>query len=634
MFGIRISVERICNYLASFLTSRAIIFTLEIPRFIGISLFNEQFLSIMLGLSILIAFMRSGFIANGNMFWRYGSLITGLAGLACCLVISVIYPALFSEMIFKPWYGIFLSIILILCVLEGTRRQIGVILVAVIVAFILYALFSSHIPGIFNGRSIDLIRLFIYLGVDSNAIFGSPLLVTCTIVISFVFMGQIMSAGSAGDFFRDFALSLLGKHRGGAGKVSIFSSLLFGTISGSAVGNVVSTGVLTIKIMKNGGFSARNAGAIEAVASTGGQLVPPVMGATAFLIAEFLQVSYGAVALAAIVPAALYFFSLWITIDCEAARDGLKTIPPDQIPRICDVIKKGWHVPIPMFLLAFSLFVLNYSPQISAIIAAVAFAVLDLMFGYGEKRTKISDLRVAFPNTGQSVVELVLVAAAAGIIIGVLSITGLGFTITIQLTEVANNSIILLLILTATGSIILGAGMPTIAIYVLLATLMGSALEQSGIDPIAAHLFIMYFGMLSMITPPVALASFAAATIARAPMFSTALASMRIGWTAYFIPFVFVYEPGLLLRGDISKIIIIIIIATAGVYSVTSGLSGWFLGKIDFARRTLLVLGGLALLFPAHTTTFGLTLNVFGGIVFVVLLIEALLTWKVSNHIN
>jgi TRAP transporter 4TM/12TM fusion protein len=381
-------------------------------------------------------------------------------------------------------------------------------------------------------------------------------------------------------------------------KIAVLASGLFGSISGSAVANVVGTGVVTIPMIKRDGYPAHKAGAIEAVASTGGQLMPPVMGASAFLMAEFLAIPYSQIVMAALLPAILYYVALFIQADLEAAKLGIKRVPESEIPAR-RTVAVGLHFIIAFAVLIYLLFWMRFQPERAALWSALALCGTAMIIGYRGVRPSIGALFGSLAKTGHGVVEIILISAASGIVIGVLNITGLSFNLTYALVQVGGGSAILLLGLSAIVCIILGMGLPTLGVYVLLAALVAPALIEVGIEPIAAHLYVLYFGMMSMITPPIALAAFAAAAIAKAPAMATGWAAMRFGWAAYVIPVLFVFSPSLILIGEPGEITFAVVTAVLGVWLVSAGLAGYFVDRLSLIKRGLFVFTGLMALVPA-----------------------------------
>jgi TRAP transporter 4TM/12TM fusion protein len=536
------------------------------------------------------------------------------------IYIAINYPRFSEFPTGFPISGVVVAFVVILLLLEGLRRTSGMGITLVAFGFILLALVSHLLPGTMTGRQVNLDRLFYYLTWDSTAILGMPLKIIATIVVSFMMFGEALSLTGGASFFTDFAMVAMGKYRGGPAKISVLSSALFGTISGSAVANVVADGIVTIPLMKQSGYRPHVAAAIESVASTGGQLMPPVMGVAAFLMAEFLQIRYAEVCIAAIVPSLLYYGALFIEADLEAGRLGLSRIPQEEIPPTLPVLKNGWFFSVPFMILIVGIFWLNYAVEACALYAALIVVVLSLIFGYKGKRLPLKGALEVLRATGTRVLQIYMIGAAAGIVIGVLNISGLGFGLTISLIHAAGGSLILLLLLAAAVCIILGMGMPTGAVYILVATLVAPALIQMKIAPMAAHLFLLFYGVLSAITPPVAVAAFAAAALGGADPMRTGYAAMRFGWMAFVIPFLFVFSGTLLLRGNLFYIIIDVVTAIGGIWFVSAAVIGYTTRIIGLLYRALCALAGLALLIPMGSFSGARYVNILGACLAVTLL--------------
>ena len=587
------------NALAALLTLMAVGWAMSFQRQIGLDLHPQQFFAAMLALTLALAFLTlpfKGGIDRPRVPWY--DAVLALISLVAVGYIAVRYPDLVLMIFSRPAELWIPSVLIVLLTLEALRRASGWALVIIIVAFLLYALFGDLFPGRLQGRAQNWQLLAGYMAVDSNGILGLPMSVATTIVVAFIFFGVLLGITGGTAFFTDAAMIGMGRYRGGSMKIAVLASGLFGSISGSAVANVVGTGVVTIPMIKNDGYPAHKAGAIEAVASTGGQLMPPVMGAAAFLMAEFLAVPYSAIVSAALIPALLYYVSLFIQADLEAAKLGIRAVPKDQIPSGRKVLT-GMHFAFAFAVLIYLLFWQRYQPERAALWAALTLTITSLLIGYGGVRPSIRAVFNAFSKTGHSVVEILLISAASGFVIGVLNITGLSFNLTYLLVQVGGSSLIALLALSAIVCIVLGMGLPTLGVYVLLAALVAPALIQLGVEPIAAHLYVLYFGMMSMITPPIALAAFAAASIARAPSMATGWAAMRFGWLAYVIPVLFVFSPALIMIGSPLAIGVAILTAGLGVWLISAALAGYFNGLLSTPMRILFGAAGLLALIPS-----------------------------------
>ena len=598
--------RRLIFVAASLLTLASIAFALQLYRSVGLLLYNEQFLAGMIGLGLMLVYLtqpaRRG-SSRPSIPW-YDWLLA-VASFALGIYIIIRYPALSEDMTSRPIGGLIVAFITVPLVIEALRRTVGLALTFIVLVFLAYAPLGQYVSGALAGLPVKVPQLAYYLIWDPGSMLGLPVMVAATIVIAFVFFGNLLFASGGSAFFTDVALTLMGRYRGGSAKIAVTASCLFGMISGSAVSNVASVGVLTIPLMRRGGYPAPVAAAIEAVGSTGGQLMPPVMGAAAFIMAEFLQVPYKDVALAAALPALLYYYALFIQADLLAAKTGLRSFEGPDIPPPWQVIKQGWHFLMPFGVLIYGLFWLNWSPEMSALAASGVLIVTGPTLGYGDKKLKPGDIIDALRSTGIASLDLLVITAAAGFIIGVLNITGLSFALTLLLVQVGSGNLWLLLILAAIVSIILGMGMPTVGVYVLLAALVAPAMVKVGLSPMASHMFVMYFGMMSMITPPVALAAYAAASLANTDPMKTGWTAVRFGWIAFVIPFLFIRSPSLLLEGDLSSVVMAVVTALAGVWLVCAAFAGYALRALSVPMRIGFGIAGLLLFIPADAMPHG-----------------------------
>jgi TRAP transporter 4TM/12TM fusion protein len=607
---------------AALLTLASIGWALQFYRnVLGLLLFNEQYLAGMLAVGLALVYLTVPF-QRGSQRDRvpwYDWILSALS-LISVGYIALKFPTLSEEVAARPPDGLITAFVVIVLVMEGLRRTTGWPLVIVVAAFLVYALVGDLVPGQLEGRPVKLTQLAYYVAWDPGSMLGTPVLVACTIVIAFIFFGQLLFASGGSAFFTDLSLAVMGRYRGGSAKIAVTASGLFGMISGSAVSNVTSTGVITIPLMRKGGYPPHLAGAIEAVASTGGQLMPPVMGAAAFLMAEFLQVPYRDVVVAAALPALLYYFALFVQADLLAARSGITRVEESRIPQLISVMSRGWHFLLPFAVLIFALFWLNWSPERSALAGAAILVATGSAIGYGDKRLTGRALLEALRDTGFAALDLLMITAAAGFIIGVLNISGLSFSLTLALVQIGGESAFLLLTLSAIVCIVLGMGMPTVGVYVLLATLVAPALVKVGVPPMAAHMFVMYFGMMSMITPPVALAAFAAASLAQTDPMKTGWAAVRFGWVAYVIPFLFVRAPSLLLEGTLASVILALLTAFAGVWMVSAAFAGYCIRPLSMPMRVGFGIAGLLMFIPADALPYGIVTDFVGLILGAILI--------------
>lgn len=607
--------------LAVLLVTASIAWAADLYRAVGLVLFMEQYVAGILALAFLLLFFAvPAHKGAPRAVPPWYDMLAGVAGFVAAGYIAVRFVDLGTQMFFAPLDGLIASAVIVVLSLEGIRRTVGWPLVVVVLVFLVYGVLGHLIPGVLSARQTGVQQLTYYVGFDSNAILGTPIMVASTIVIAFVLFGNLLMATGGSAFFTDIALAVMGRYRGGSAKIAIAGSALFGTISGSAVANVVATGVVTIPMMKRSGYPAHQAAAIESVASTGGSLMPPVMGAAAFLMAEFLQITYAEVMLVALVPAVLYFIVLFFVADLEAARHGITRVDESLIPRAMLVLKDGWYFPLPFGVLIYTLFWLNRRPEEAALYSTATLLICAVLFGYKGVRPRIGALLDAVRQTGTGVLDIIMICCGAGMVIGVLSVSGLGFGLTLTLVSIAGNGLFVLLVLAAIISIILGMGMPTVAVYVLLAALIAPAMVEAGVVAEAAHLFVLYFGMMSFITPPVAVAAFAAASIAKTDPFRTGFTAMRFGWCAYIIPFLFVYSPTLILIGRPEAIALDIVTALGGIWLISAGFVGYSVRPIGWLMRVAYIVAGAGLLAPLALFEYAIYCNV-AGLVFGALLL-------------
>lgn len=581
--------------LASVMVVACILWNVETPTRMGVAILVQQYLALQLGLALTICYLRFGLGGQVKAQIGWFDLALALVSFAVLMYAAWDFAWLLREQAYRPWQITLIGVVVCVAVMEGVRRRAGLTLFIIVALFMIYALFADRVPGDLVGFALTPERLVGYVGFDPSAVFSTPLRVGTIIVLLFVFFGQLLFAAGGGAFFTDLAMAATGRSRGGSAKISVVGSAMFGSISGSAVSNVVTTGVITIPLMQRGGYSKRDAGAIESVASTGGQLTPPIMGAAAFLMAEFLDISYLTVAAAALVPAILYYISVFIQVDLMAGRDRVQA-PDDDILKVREVMASGWHFLIPFAVLLAALFWWRMDPEDSALLASIAIVIVAFARSYRGTRLTLKSLGKVFVDTGTSMVDLILVVAAAGFVIGILNITGLGFALTLVLVDAIGSNLILLLLISAVICILLGMGMPTSGVYVLLAALVAPSLIRAGVEPLAAHLFILYFGMMSMITPPVALAAIAAASITKTNAMATGFAAMRIGWAAYIIPFLFVFTPALLAKSGWGAILGAATLSVIGIGAICVGMVGYLNKPLKLGMRALFMLGGIAAL--------------------------------------
>ncbi|MDO9212134.1 MAG: TRAP transporter permease [Deltaproteobacteria bacterium] len=497
------------------------------------------------------------------------------------------------------------GILFVLALLEAARRSIGSAMPITAICFLIYAYIGPSLPGLMRHAGFNTEAIIDQLYMTTEGIFGIPLGVSATYVILFVIFGVFLEKSGTGQFFMELAAATTGKAAGGPGKIAVVASGLFGTISGSAVANVMVTGQFTIPMMKRTGFQPHFAGAVEATASTGGQIMPPVMGAAAFVMAEFMGIPYLTVCKHAIIPAILYYLSVFMAVHFEAVRTDLRGML-EAPPRLAAVMLSRGHLLLPVAVMLYFLFE-GYTPMYACIFSIIAALILANV--KKETRMGLEKILDALENGAKGALQVACACACAGIIIGIVNLTGLGLKFTGFVLYLAGESLTPALLFTMIAGIILGMGLPTTAAYIVMAALLVPGLIKLGIVPIAAHMFVFYYAIISAITPPVALAVYAGAGLAGSNMWKTGLAAVRIGAPGFIIPFMFVYEPSLLFVGSLWEILSTFITATIGVVMLAAGLIGWFIRETNVVERLLLVAGAILLIKPGiYTDIMGVVL--------------------------
>ena len=573
-----------------------LIWMMEVPRLIGRLIHVEQLILSVLALSFL--FLATIEEAPGRnqrkSIWRR---ILMLCGAVSALFLCVRFPLLAEQLFYHRDQAFLAGIVLVSALLEAIRWRLGWTLFVLLVSLLTYALFGDSLPGPFTARISTPDDLFSYLVVDENALLGTPTRIVVTMVAGFLLFGRVLDLAGGGRFFSDLAALVIGRSRGATAKTSVVSSGLFGSLSGSAVANVLSTGSITIGLMRRDGYSPESAAAIEAAASTGGQLLPPVMGVTAFIVADFLQVPYLDVAVAASVPALLFYLSLFIHAGARAPTRAVRTqgFPTATCRRI---LGGWWFGTIPLMLVTV-LYIFPYAPQYAALSGIVVIIFLGSWRSYGGELITFKGVFRALVQTGSQIADLMIVCAAAGLVMGILSKTGLAFGLTFEALATTEHALLPLLLVTAIVCLVLGLGMPTSAVYVLLATMLAPPLVSLGIDAMAAHLFVLFFGVISMITPPVAIAAYAAAGVASASKNRTALLAVLFAWPAFVVPFLFVYSPELILNGTTAEILAVIAVSVTGVCLMTLSTTTLEAHSLNVTMvRAITGSAGLILLWP------------------------------------
>lgn len=521
-------------------------------------------------------------------------IVLAICGAAVATYLITIYGTLMRNSTGTPFAPIGISIAAVAgvaLILELTRRVAGLALVIIAAVFLVYVFGGQFLPGFLNAPAVTWQRFFSQVYTDAG-ILGPTTAVSSTYIILFIIFAAFLQASKVGDYFVNFAFAMAGRARGGPAKVAIFASGLMGMINGTSAGNVVATGSLTIPLMKKVGYPKKTSGAVEAAASTGGQIMPPIMGAGAFIMAEITGIAYQDIAIAAIIPAVLYFVSVYFMVDFEAARLGMRGMREDELPKFKDMVRRVFLF-LPIIILIAALF-MGYSVIRAGTLATISAAVVSWLTPY---RMGIRSTIKAFELAGVMSIQIIAVCACAGIIVGVISLTGVGARFSALLLGIADSSQFLALFFAMCISILLGMGMPTTAAYAVAASVVAPGLVQLGIPQLTAHFFVFYFAVLSAITPPVALASYAAAGISGANPMETSVASFKIGIAAFIVPFMFFYNGALLMDGTWFEVIRAGLTAVFGVYLLSGGVQGWFMNaKVAWFMRLGLIFASLCMI--------------------------------------
>lgn len=544
-------------------------------------------------------------------------VILGLIGFASWMYISVNFFSLAERAGAYTTVDIFVGTVAILILFEACRRVVGLPIMIIAAVFIIYAFLGPYLPGFLNHRGYSFKRVVSHLFFNTEGIMGTPVGACSTFIFLFIMFGSLLEKTGIGQFFIDICNAIAGGAAGGPAKVAVLTSALEGTVSGSSVSNTVGSGSFTIPMMKKLGYRPEFAAAVEATASTGGQIMPPIMGAAAFLMAESLAIPYLQVAKAAIIPALLYFSGIFIMVHLEARKIGLKGMEKELLPKFLPLFLKKGYLVLPLFAIIFFL-VSGKTPTYSALMGIVFAGALQIIFlvkDFVTKKITFRDVLAELSDTicasARNIISVAIACGMAGIIIGIVTLTGIGLKLGAGLVALAGGKLILTLIFTMLASIILGMGAPTTANYLITSTITAGALIMLGVEPLAAHMFAFYFGIIADITPPVALAAIAGSAIAKSKPMLTAFEATKLAIAAFIIPYMFVYNPHMLLLNNptIFDIVQIVLSALFGMFGLSAALEGYGFGKCNIVERILYAVGGFMLIIPETVTDIiGLTL--------------------------
>ncbi|MDY2649289.1 MAG: TRAP transporter permease [Pyramidobacter porci] len=551
------------------------------------------------GFALILTFMQS--IINGkNKLCRAISFIFIVGVLVSTAYVFDQWHGMIMRIAFPDKLDIYMGCVITIALLEAARRKLGWALPFLAILFILYALYGRYLPASIGHRGYSLKRIMSVLYMELSGIYGQVAGISATYIFLFVLFGAFLENSGAGKFFIDLSTATVGKSSGGSAKVTTVSSCLFGMVSGSAVANVMTVGPLTIPMMEQSGYSKRFSGAITSVAGTGGQFMPPIMGAAAFIIAETLGIPYMNVAKAAFIPGVLYYLAIIFIIDLRSSKLHMKGL--DEVPNWKTVLKKDFYLSIPVLLLVYFLAVIHWSPIRSGFWAIIAMIAVSWL----RKDTRMGPKKIlkAFEAGAYGSLDVAIVCALAGIMIGMLSVTGLGLKFSNLLLALSGGKLPILLALTMVAALILGMGMTTTSVYIILSVLVAPALIKMNVTPLAAHLFVFYFGILSAITPPIATASYAAASVAKDDPMKLGWAAWKIGLSGYILPFMFISSPELLMEGSWSAIILATVSGTVGIFALSVAIEGYYRGEMNVILRVLLLAAAFCLLYSGLLTDF------------------------------
>ncbi|MBR5319683.1 MAG: TRAP transporter permease [Peptococcaceae bacterium] len=577
------------------------IFAVSINTFVHLNaqIHRSTFIAIVLFLAYLLYPAKKNAPKNTNKV-PVCDIIFAFLSAGSFLYMGINYKQLVAQAGSYTQIDIAIAILAIVLLFEACRRVVGTPILVVVGCFIAYAYFGNMIPGTFGHRGFTFQRIATHLYFTTEGIIGTPLAVCSTFIFLFILFGAFLERTGVGQFFIDIANSIAGKATGGPAKVAVISSALQGMITGSSVANTVGSGSFTIPMMKRMGYRPEFAAAVEAAASTGGQIMPPIMGAAAFLMAEMTGIPYSNIVIAAIIPAFLYFSGIMIMVHLEAKRYGLKGLPPEEIPNFFKLMFSYWYLLLPLIVLV-SMMMTGYTPARSALVAIVVAIVVSMF--RKETRMSLQTFIDALEAGARNIIGVAIACSVAGCIVGIVTLTGIGLKLAGGLLALSGGNVLLALFFTMIASIVLGMGVPTTANYVIMATITAPVVLQLGIDLLPAHMFVFYFGIVADITPPVALAAYAGSAIARSNPLKTGVQATKLAIAAFIIPYVFALNPSLLLLGSTPiQVISVAITAFIGMFGVASAVEGYVFTNMNPVLRVVSLVGGLLLIIPGAAT--------------------------------
>ncbi|MEX1057630.1 MAG: TRAP transporter fused permease subunit [Natronospirillum sp.] len=568
---------------------------------LGIFFSNQIHVAIALAGALVCIYLIPGAekVERSKLDWVVGFIMAAAALYALSFVVFSYDRILFFSMTGRlDQEGIIAGGLLVIALLESVRRKTGVILPLIIIALVSIVIFQNYMPGILYGRGYSIDRVLFSSMVGGHGIFGLPLQVAVETILSFVIVGTLISASGAGGWFLDLALTLTGRRRGGPAKAAVVASAMFGSISGSPSANAASTGMLTIPMMIKLGYQPKFAAGVEAVASPSGLILPPVMGAIAFVMAEWIGVSYSTIVVAAIIPAMLYIAIIYASVHFQAMRDDLQPVPDKDLPKLGSTLRRGWFFPVPLVALCLFLFAFGFPPGMSAVMSmpfaiAVSFLNPDRSCWLGPR--KLAQALIDSVHTWKGIAAI---TAAVGIMVGALDLSGVGLNISSFLIELSGGNLLITLVMIGVAALVLGMGLDAIPAYVTLATILAPALVMLGVPEIGAHLYVIYWGLASFFTPPTCLAVFITCSISGSRIWETGWEAVKLGLGAFLIPIAFALEPALLMRGSLIEIVLSTGTALVGAGFLAAGVRGYSLYRLGWPARVLSIVGGVLMIYP------------------------------------
>lgn len=577
----------------------AIVYQELLPQ-IGVFMYPEAYTMFFVGLVLFLLFLQVPSTSNGNFAWY--DVFLALIGLIGSLYVGIFWEDIYNlgTMQASTWQLV-IGILMIIAILEATRRSVGWPMVIVASLALVYIFVGNMLPGFLNTAKFSIENAVGYTYLSNQGIFGMPSQIVATILIGFITFGSFLSATGAGTFYLDLALSAAGRLRGGAAKVAVIASAFAGTMTGEPLSNIGIVGPMTLPLMKRLGYDDTFSAATVAVSSCGSMIMPPVMAAVAFLMAQMTGLGYVAIVVAAIIPAILYFFAVYWQIDFHCAKKEYQTLPKEEIPKTMEVLKKGWQYLVPVAVLIYFLLILRYNPATSVYRSLLALLIVSFI---KEKKTVaiFKTYKDALILSGKAILPTAAVCAAAGIVMSSVTVTGLGIKMSAILNVIANGNILILALLAAATVYILGMGLAPIVSYILMAILVAPAMIQMDINILAAHFFILYMSISTFITPPFALASYMASSYVGADGMKTSLYAVRLGIVCYIVPFLVIYEPALLLQGTFIDVVKVTISTMLGLLFFSAAVEGYFISRLAFWLRILFLIGGSLMIYPGIWT--------------------------------